>query len=151
MRRKLKICCISSHGGHLHEMMEAVKGVEGDIYYCTHKTKASKVTLQDKPHHFILDPCTSKFKFGINSIQALWYLCLERPKVVMSTGSGIAIPTMLFAKYLLRAKLIYVESAACVVEPSRTGNFMYKYCDLFLIQWEGLRKFYPNAKFVGVL
>lgn len=151
MRKGLKICCISSHGGHLHEMMGAMEGIEGNIVWITHKTKASQVTLNGKPHHFILDPNVSKIKFAINALQALWYLILERPKVIVSTGSGIALPMMLFGKYLFRSKLVFVESAAMVVQPSKTGKAIYKYCDLFLIQWESLKEFYPNAKFVGIL
>lgn len=146
-----KIFCISSHGGHLHELTKAVAGVEGEFCWCTHKTKASQASLQGKRHHFIIDPNTSKLKFVVNAIQALWYLILERPDVVISTGSGIAIPTMLMAKILFGAKLIFVESAANVVAPSKTGNFMYKYCDLFLIQWNTLSNFFPNSKYVGVL
>lgn len=151
MKKDLKICCISSHGGHLHEMMGAMKGIEGNIVWITHKTKASQVTLAGKPHHFIIDPNVSKIKFAINSIQALWYLLLERPKVIVSTGSGIALPMMFLGKYLFGAKLIFVESAAMVVQPSKTGRAIYKYCDLFLIQWESLKGFYPNSKYVGIL
>ena len=151
MNKHLKICCISSHGGHLHEMMGAMNGIEGNIVWLTHKTKASQVTLAGKPHHFILDPNVSKMKSAINAIQALWYLLLERPKVIVSTGSGIALPMMLFGKYLFGAKLVFVESAAMVVQPSKTGRAIYKYCDLFLIQWESLKEFYPNSKFVGIL
>lgn len=147
----MKICCISSHGGHLHEMMGAMDGIEGNIVWITQKTKASQATLAGKSHHFILDPNVSKIKFAINAIQALWYLVLERPKVIVSTGSGIALPMMLFGKFLFGAKLVFVESAAMVVQPSRTGRAIYKYCDLFLIQWETLREFYPNAKYVGIL
>ena len=151
MKDNLKICCISSHGGHLHEMTSAMKGVGGNIVWLTHKTKASQITLKGKPHHFILDPNVSKLKFAINSLQALWYLILERPRVIISTGSGIAIPMMLFGKYLFRSKLVFIESAAMVVQPSKTGKAIYKYCDLFLIQWETLKKFYPNAKYGGIL
>lgn len=149
--KNLKICCISSHGGHLHEMMGAMEGIDGNIVWLTHKTKASQITLADKPHHFILDPNVSKINFGINSLQALWYLIIERPRVIVSTGSGIALPMMLFGKFLFRSKLVFVESAAQVVQPSKTGHAIYKYCDLFLIQWESLKVFYPKAKFVGIL
>lgn len=151
MKKNLKICCISSHGGHLHEMMGAMQGINGNIVWFTHKTKASQVSLSGKPHHFILDPNVSKFKFAINAVQALWYLLIERPKVIVSTGSGIALPMMLLGKYLFKSKLVFIESAAMVVQPSKTGNAIYKHCDLFLIQWESLREFYPNAKFVGLL
>lgn len=151
MKKNLKICCISSHGGHLHEMMGAMDGIEGDIVWLTHKTKASQMTLNGKSHHFILDPNVSKIKFGINAFQAFWYLIVEHPKVIVSTGSGIALPMMLMGKYLFGAKLVFVESAAMVVQPSKTGHAIYKHCDLFLIQWETLKDFYPNAKFVGIL
>lgn len=146
-----KLYCISSHGGHLHELTKAVTGVDGDFCWCTHKTKATKATLQGKRHHFIIDPCTSKVRYILNAIQAFWFLLIERPDVVISTGAGIAIPTMLIAKKVFGAKLIYVESAASVVEPTKTGKLMYKYSDLFLIQWESLLGFFPNAKYVGVL
>ena len=149
--RNLKICCISSHGGHLHELMEATKGVYGDMYWVTYKTKHTIALLKSKTHYFVIDPQTSKVRFFINAIQSLKHLIMERPRVVVSTGSGIAIPTILLAKWFLHSKIIYIESAACVVEPSSTGRFVYKYADLFLIQWESLRKFYPNAKYTGVL
>lgn len=151
MKKKIKICCISSHGGHLHEMMEAMKGIDENIVWITQKTKASEVTLSGRQHHFILDPNVSKVKFAINAIQALWYLILECPEVIVSTGSGIALPMMLFGKYLFKSKLVFIESAAMVVHPSKTGHAIYKHCDLFLIQWESLKAFYPNAKFVGIL
>ena len=48
MKKDLKICCISSHGGHLHEMMGAMEGIKGNIVWLTHKTKASQVTLEGK-------------------------------------------------------------------------------------------------------
>ncbi len=151
MKKDLKICCISSHGGHLHELMGAMNGINGNIVWITHKTKASQVLLSKKRHHFILDPNVSKLKYIINAIQAFYYLLIERPKVIISTGSGIALPMMLLGKYLFRTKLVFVESAAMVVQPSKTGRAIYKHCDLFLIQWETLKEFYPKAVFVGIL
>lgn len=146
-----KICLVSSHGGHLHEIISATKGVVGDMYWVTYKTPHTEALLAQKRHYFIIDPVTSKVKFIFNAVESLWHLFRERPDVIISTGAGIAIPTMLIGKYLFHSKIIYVESAAAVVEPSRTGRFIYPHSDLFLIQWEELRKFYPKAKYVGVL
>ena len=101
--------------------------------------------------YFVIDPVTSKPKFLLNAFQSLYHILRERPEVIISTGAGMAIPTMLLGKFLLGSKIIYVESAAAVIEPSRTGQFMYKYADLFLIQWDSLKTFYPKAKYVGVL
>lgn len=146
-----KICLISSHGGHLHEIMQATNGVCGNFYWVTYKTKHTEALLTDKKHYFVIDPYTYKYKFMINAIQSLCHLIKERPKVIISTGAGIAIPTMIIGKYIFGAKIIYIESAAAVVKPSRTGQFMYRYADLFLIQWKTLVKHYPNAIFVGIL
>lgn len=151
MQKQKKICLISSHGGHLHELTEAVQNVRGNMYWVTFRTKHTEALLKDKRHYFVIDPVTSKPKFLLNAFQSLYHILRERPEVIISTGAGMAIPTMLLGKFLLGSKIIYVESAAAVIEPSRTGQFMYKYADLFLIQWESLKTFYPNAKYVGVL
>lgn len=150
MRKDLKVCCISSHGGHLHELQAALKDVDQSrMYWITYKTKHTEMLLSDKKHYFIIDPVTNKFLFFINACQSLWYLLKERPDVVISTGAGIAVPTLLLAKILFGAKILFIESAAAVVEPSKTGRFIYKYSDLFLIQWEGLKSFFPNAVYTG--
>lgn len=151
MNNNIKICCISSHGGHLHELSQAVKDVIGRKYWITHRTKHTEKILKDRRHHFIIDPVTNIFKFVLNSIQAFYFLCIERPDVIISTGAGIAVPTMILGKYLFGSIIIYVESAAAVIEPSKTGKFINKHADLFLIQWESLYPFYPNAKFVGII
>lgn len=151
MNEHIKICLVSSHGGHLHELTEATNHVIGDIYWVTFRTKHTEALLKGKRHYFIIDPVTSKPKFILNTLQGLYHIVSERPKVIISTGAGIAIPTMLLGKFLLRSKIIYIESAAAVIEPSKTGRFMYKYADLFLIQWDTLQQFYPDAKYVGVL
>lgn len=146
------VCLISSHGGHLHELSEAVKGLDHPCYWVTYATTHTRQMLKDKRHYFVIDPHLSKFKYLINAFQALWHLLRERPKVIISTGAGIAIPTMLLGKFLFRSKLIFIESAANVVTPSHTAKFMYRYADLFLTQWPDMVETeFPKAVNVGVL
>lgn len=146
-----KICLISSHGGHLHELSQAIKDINGDFYWVTHKTNHTKKILSNKEHYFIIDPNIKKWKFLLNAFQSIFHLLRFRPKVIISTGSGIAIATILLGKYLFGCKIIFIESVAAVTEPSKTGKFIYKYSDLFLIQWEDLQSFFPKAKHIGVL
>jgi UDP-N-acetylglucosamine:LPS N-acetylglucosamine transferase len=147
----IKICLISSHGGHFHELINATKGVEGNIYWVTFKSKHTLILLKDKPHYFLIDPVVSIWKYILNAFQSFNHLRIEKPKVIISTGAGIAIPTILIAKIFLRAKVIYIESAAAVNKPSRTGRFIYRFADLFIIQWEDLLCFYPEAVYKGLL
>ena len=149
--RTKKICLVSSHGGHFKELSNAVKGLEGDIFWVTARTSNTQHQLENKKHHFVIDPVASKAKFVLNFFQSLLIILAERPTHVVSTGAGIALFCILLAKYLAGAKVIYIESAANVVHPSRTGKFIYPRADLFLVQWEQNLTFYPKAQFVGLL
>jgi len=141
---------ISSHGGHLHELTKATDHVRGKKYFVTHKTPHTQQLLEDKTKYFVIDPHLSKWKYLLNTFQSLRHILLERPDVVISTGAGIVIPSMLICKIILGSKIIYIESAACVEKASKTGSFMYKYADLFLVQWPDMLHHYKKAVYVGL-
>jgi beta-1,4-N-acetylglucosaminyltransferase len=147
----IKICLISSHGGHLRELLDATENVIGNKYYVTYETQHTRGLLNNYPHYFIIDPHKSLLKYFINTLQSFYHAIKEKPKVVISTGAGIAAPTVLICKYLLGSKIVFIESAANVVNPSRTGMFLYKRSDLFLVQWHALKKYYPKAEHVGLV
>ena len=147
----IKICLISSHGGHLRELLNASADVIGQKYYVTFKTRHTVEMLVNLPHYFIIDPYKSFGKFVLNAVQSLKHTFKERPDIVISTGAGIAIPTILLCKFLLKSRIVFIESAANVINPSKTGKFLYKHVDLFMIQWPGLQKFYPRAVYCGLL
>ncbi len=151
MSNRVKICFISSHGGHLRELLDATREVNGNTYYVTFKTSHTVEALAGKHVYFIIDPHKSVLKYMVNLLQSFLHVLVERPGVVISTGAGIAIPTMLLCKYLLGSRIIFIESAANVVNPSKTGLFIYRYVDLFLIQWPTLQDKYPNARCVGLI
>lgn len=151
MKKQKKICLVSSVGGHLHELTKATRHVDGNIYWVTSRNLTTEDLLKSTPHYFIIDPFKTKWKYAINALQSLWHLLCERPDVIISAGAGMTIPTLFFGKKLFGCKIIYIESAASVREMSESGRFIYKYADLFIIQWEEMRKFYPNAIYTGLL
>ena len=84
-------------------------------------------------------------------IWALLILARERPDVVLSTGSEIAIPFLWIGK-LVGAKTAYVESWCRVRTRSGTGPLVYPVADLFLVQWpEVLNLYGPKARYEGGL
>ena len=46
-------------------------------------------------------------------------------------------------------KLVYIESFAKISSPTETGKFLYKFADRFYVQWKSMKKFYPNAIYLG--
>jgi beta-1,4-N-acetylglucosaminyltransferase len=147
----IKICLISSHGGHLRELLVATENVKGEKYFVTHKTTHTNEMLAEVKHYFVLDPYRSFILFVFNFIQSLKHILKEKPDVIITSGAGIAIPSVLLGKYFFKSKLIFIESAANVINPSKTGRFLYKYADLFLIQWPSLQLHYPKAVYCGLV
>jgi len=147
--KKTRVLVVCSAGGHLMEAMLAIEGLDVDFDVATFRLSHLKTPPGSaKGLHFLIDPHVSIFKYAVNALQSIGLLMKVRPRVILTTGAGIAIPCALFGK-LYGARLIVVESAARVKELSRTGLFLYKYADLFIVQWPDLCNKYPKAVYGG--
>lgn len=147
---KKRILVVCAGGGHLREAMEAIKGAVGEFHLATFKTSAPDGLKGMKSLTYIIDPHLSKWKYFINLLQSIWLLLKVRPNVVITTGAGIAIPSCLIAKKF-GAKLIMVDTVARPDDLSKTGRFLYKYADLFIVQWPELCRKYPKAVYGGTV
>lgn len=153
-KKQPKICFISSAGGHFEQLkqLKAVKEKYESFYMVT-RTKATE-TMKDKRYIIInlerRNPLVFLLSLTAMTLQQAFILLKERPDVIITTGAGVVIPTCLMAK-IMRRKIIYIESFARVNTPNKTGVFVYKFADLFIIQWEELRDYYPNAVYGGAI
>lgn len=148
--KNTKICLISSSGGH-YEQLKKLTPLEDkyEVFWVTEKTNykssanyyLSQTGLKDK-----LFP----FKMLHNFIQSIFIYLKERPDIIITTGTMVVIPLALIGK-ILNKKLIYIETFARIYDGTKTGKLMYKYADLFIIQWKSLQKIYPNAVYGGSL
>jgi UDP-N-acetylglucosamine:LPS N-acetylglucosamine transferase len=77
-------------------------------------------------------------------------LLLVRPKVVISTGSGLTIPPFLLATFL-RIKTIYIESPSRVFYPSITGKILIGKTTLWLSSWPELAERYEGIEYRGMI
>ena len=150
----MKICLASSAGGHLRELQRAVGKIpeEYDCYWLTLRTEVTEDVMKDKEHVFLTNFQPRKgWTLVVNAVQALWWVLVKRPDVIITTGAGVTVPTVFFAKKLLGAKVIYINTAADVTKPSRTPVWIERYADLFLVQWEEMLRVFPQATCCGVL
>jgi beta-1,4-N-acetylglucosaminyltransferase len=142
---KSEIVGISSSGGHLSELQSALPdAILCKVIYITSRDGRSQQSLKGKRHHFIIEPNGVNWKYIINFIQALFWYIRIKPLVIISTGSGMAVPFLVIGK-IFGSKIIFIESAARIYTTSRTGKFIYKYADKFFIQYDTLLKYYPGA------
>lgn len=150
--KKKKICFICSSGGHFSELNKLRITA----------TKFDSFLVIEKTQNFESDFCKRiYFTKEINRNEKLFlfrflFLCIkeflifikERPTHIITTGALCSYPMAKMAK-IFKKKIIYIESYARVYDLSETGKRIYKFADLFLVQWPDLIKKYPKAIFVG--
>ena len=85
-----------------------------------------------------------------NTFLALKILRKEKPDIIISTGAAVAIPFFYLGK-LFGIKVVYIEVYDRIDKPTITGKVVYPISDLFILQWEEQRKFYPKGELLGGL
>ncbi len=145
-----KVIFVSSSGGHYEQlkMLKPLMEKYDSIVITEQQTCAGYAD-----YYMIQINHSDKlivFKLLADVFKAIKIWIKEKPEYVISTGTMIALPFAFLAK-LTRKKIIYIETFAKMHEPSMTGKVMYKLADLFIIQWESLREFYPNAVYGGCI
>ena len=145
-----KICFAASSGGHLDEISRLREIKEQyDCFLVTESGGFSELNFCEKVIHVCQinrkEP-TFIFKFVGLLFKAFHILKVEKPDVIISTGALATVPFCMVGK-LMKKKIVYIESFARVDSPSLTGKIMYKLklADLFVVQWEEMLKFFPNA------
>jgi UDP-N-acetylglucosamine:LPS N-acetylglucosamine transferase len=83
-----------------------------------------------------------------NTWVALRVLHKEQPDLLISSGAAVAVPFFYIAK-LMGKKLIYIEVFDRIDKPTMTGKLVYPIVDKFIVQWEEMKRVYPNAINLG--
>lgn len=148
MGKNKRICLCSSSGGHFEQLMMLKPLTEEyDSFIVTEKLDY-EVKVGSLPVKYVLAiNRTDKlffFKFLYNIITSFFIVLNNRPDFIISTGALAAVPMMVWTK-VFGGKVIYIESFAKINTPNISGKIAYKFADQFYIQWESLRRYYPNA------
>lgn len=147
---KKKIALICSHGGHLTEILCLLEAFQNqEIFFITYNNFRTKNLGYNK--YLLENIGTNPFKMLKALLQMLKILYKEKPDTIISTGSEIAIPAFILAKFF-RIKTIFIESWCRVKTKSGTGKIVYPLSDLFLVQWPELLEIYgKKAKYRGAV
>ena len=156
---KKKVLFISSTGGHLEELMQLESMFSDyDYHIITEKTKSNlslKKKYPGRVNYLVFGTYTTlgrkivyPFKLLYNTLKSFILYLMIRPKYIISTGTHTAGPMCLIG-HILGSKVIFIETFANSSSRSRTGNLVYKFADLFIVQWESMLEVYPNAVYGG--
>jgi UDP-N-acetylglucosamine:LPS N-acetylglucosamine transferase len=147
---RVDVLLVCSTGGHLlqlHALRTAWAG-----------TRHAWVTFDKSDARSLLDGEQVVFAFGptnrnvgnlLRNLKLAWSeLRRLRPRVLVTTGAGVAVPFCWIGR-LLGAKIVYVESLSRITAPSLSCRLIAPVATRVYAQWPELAEAYGRARYVG--
>jgi UDP-N-acetylglucosamine:LPS N-acetylglucosamine transferase len=143
---------VCSSGGHLTQLYNLRPWWERlQRVWVTFDTEDSRSLLSEEMTISAHHPTTRNIPNLLrNSLLAWRVLRRYRPRVVISTGAGVALPFFVLGR-LLGIRTIYIEVFDRIDAPSLTARLCYPLSDLFALQWQEQARFFPRGKLIGPL
>jgi len=148
----IKVCIACSPGGHMIQARYLAKAYQKyNYFFFTFSGPVAQGLSKNQPVRTIPNIVRhNPLTWIIGALCSAYIVAVERPDVVITTGAGVVVFLCIFAK-LAGAKLIFIESMAKIERPTLTARILYPFSDLFFVQWPGLLKFFPLARYEGRL
>ena len=146
----MKVCLVSSSGGHLtHLYMLKSFWEEHERFWVTFDKEDAKSLLTGEKMYACYYPSNRNLKALLFNSHLAWkVLKREKPDLIISSGAAVAVPFFYLGK-LFGAKLVYIEVFDRINKPTLTGRLVYPITDKFIVQWEEMKKVYPKAINLG--
>ena len=149
----LRVCVVSSVGGHLREILELAPAWQGAaVRFIVNDHTA--VPLPGPVHRIAHAERDARVLWNFGEAVRIFGglggdpARAERPDVIVSAGAGPAVPVAVVGR-LLGAAVVFVETFGAVQRPSLTGRIMYPLTPHFFYQWPALAAAYPRGRYAG--
>ncbi len=154
----MTIMVVLGGGGHSFEMMRILENMHlknnivyvlnHDDYYTNVKGNGSRVYKLLRPRKPLEYGFKTFFRFVLSFLNALLLLIWTRPKIILTNGPSISVPLTIIG-WLLRARIIFIESICRVYRLSLSGRLLLPLTDLFIVQWPYLKKYSSKIIYAG--
>jgi UDP-N-acetylglucosamine:LPS N-acetylglucosamine transferase len=144
----MKVCIVSSCGGHLTEVRcFAPIYAKFEHFYVINEHVLLPDDMQGRT--YFITHAERDWRVVVNVWEAFQILRRERPDVLLSTGAGPVVPFALVARCCFRTAVVFVETVTRIKAPSLTGRIMYWLAHELFYQWPSLATFFPNGRCGG--
>jgi UDP-N-acetylglucosamine:LPS N-acetylglucosamine transferase len=149
---RAKVMLVCSSGGHLIQLYRLKPWWEKhERVWVTFRKSDSLSMLAGEEIGWAYHPTTRNLPNAVRNLFLAWRLLRRhRPDLIVSCGAGVAVPFFVLAR-LFRIKTVYVEVYDRIDSSTLTGKLCYPLSDLFLLQWEQQRRYYPKGQVIGRL
>jgi len=149
------VLLVCSTGGHLLQLVALRDAWEGfSRVWVTFDKSDARSLLADERVTFARGPTNRNFgllavrNLVRNGVLAFRLVRAERPKVVLTTGAGVAVPFAWVGR-LLGARVVYVESLTRIDHPSLSCRLIAPVATRIYAQWPELTRAVPRARYLG--
>ncbi|MCD6461229.1 MAG: hypothetical protein J7L61_00600 [Thermoplasmata archaeon] len=136
------------HLGPSHEYAYAM--LPGDDLSPHKRPYPGEIVRVRKPGGWGDSPFSFIWKTAVSLLDSLGAVIRTDPDMVVSVGKDITVPISLAAKFLGK-KVVYVETMQKVYTASTAGKILYRFADLFFVQWPEMKGRFPKAIYAGRL
>jgi beta-1,4-N-acetylglucosaminyltransferase len=147
---RVEVLLVCSTGGHLLQLA-ALRDAwdERTRAWVTFDKSDARSILEGEPVHFAHGPTNRNIPNLLRNLllarRLVWKL---RPKVVVTTGAGVAVPFAWIGR-MRGAKVVYVESFTRIDGPSLSCRLIAPVATRIYAQWPELAASYGRARFRG--
>lgn len=146
----MKLCLVTSSGGHLYHLnlLRPFWSNYKRFWIASKKEDALNILKGETVYWAYYPTPRNLYNLIRNTFLAWRVLRRERPDVIVSAGAAVAVPFFYVGK-LFGCTVVYVEVYDRIATPTLTGKLVHPIADLFIVQWEEQRKFYPKGILLG--
>jgi hypothetical protein len=144
------VLLVASSGGHLLELDQLRDcWPRHDRVWVTFATPDASALLEGEDVLYAYFPTNRSIRNLLrNLVLAARVIALMRPRAVVTTGAGVAIPFCYVAR-VFGARIVFIESFARVTTPSLTARLVHPISAAFFVQWPELVPSFRKARYVG--
>jgi beta-1,4-N-acetylglucosaminyltransferase len=141
---------VCSTGGHLFQLVALRDSWQRfSRVWVTFDKSDARSLLNDERVCFAHGPTNRSMKNLFRNLVVAWRVVREvRPKAVVTTGAGVAVPFAWVAR-LHGATVVCVESLARIDGPSLSYRLIAPIAARRYVQWPELASMLPRSRFVG--
>ena len=133
---------IASGGGHWKELVPLRPLLdEYDVTYASTDASYARDLVEGTRFRTVTEATRwDRWRLVRSALGILWLTLRERPRIVITTGAAPGWFAMFFAKKLLGARTVWIDSFANGEKLSMSGERAGALADLWLTQWPELAR-----------
>lgn len=143
----LLVCSTGGHLLQLHALEPAWRPYERS--WVTFDKSDARSLLAGERVTYAYGPTNRSIRNLLRNLVLAWHVVgAARPRVVLTTGAGVAVPFAWIGR-LRGARVVYVESLARIEGPSLSYRLIAPVASRRYVQWPELADALPGTRFAG--